>query len=154
MLFAVTVLHGALSAALIGSLGWAILEVTRIPQTGSTARARRAAAAALASAVLVNATGVYSYIVSCLLTPARTAAALLTQAPWTHRVLLEGMVYGALFVPILLTVVLGSLTFVGRVVPTQDAASIPWGRLLYLALAIVLLLAIAGFVPSLIDFAS
>jgi len=154
VLFAITVLHGILSAALIGSLGWAILEVTRIPQTRSTARARRAAAAALASALLVNATGVYSYIVSCLLPPARTASALLIQAPWTHRVLLETMVYAGLFIPIIPAVALAVLGSFHRQLPDDEAAFAPLGHLLYVALAMVLLLAIAGFVPSLIDFAS
>ncbi len=152
-LFAVTLFHGLLAAALIGSLCWALFALSRASAPAVLSRAIAPVVIGLALAVLTNLTGTYSYIVSCYLPPARTAAVLLIEAPWTHRVLLDGMAFGGLLLPF--PIVGALIAVVGSAGPQTGQASARKGAtiLLYVALSIVLLLSIAGFVPSLIDFA-
>jgi hypothetical protein len=152
MLFTITVLHGVLAVALVGSLGWAALELSRVSQTGATIRLVRVSWVALVIALLTNILGTYSYMTYRLSDQTSARSVILNTAPWVHRILFESMEYIALLVPIMVAVVIAAASIYGQQLADEQALQSPISRLLMMTLFIVILLAIAGFIPSVISF--
>lgn len=152
MLFTITVLHGVLAAVLVASLGWIVLEMARLPHAGSAERAIRAGWLALASVLLVNITGMVSYLTYRLPDPTSPRSIILQTAPWVHRVLFESMEYVGLMVPIMVGVVIAATIIYRQRLPEERGTRTQLGRLVYATLFIVFLIAITGFVPSVIAF--
>jgi hypothetical protein len=146
MLFAITILHGILAVALIAALGWTALKLAGLSTGGSTSGA---AWASLISALLLNMTGAYSYISYRLRDPGTPRSIILETEPWVHRILFESMEYIGLVIPILIAVATAAIVIYRRrqlleTAPLRGQIS----RIVYITIFLVLLMAIAGFIPS------
>lgn len=150
MLFTITVLHGILALALIATLGWTALKLSGLSQSGSAAGA---AWAALISALLLNVTGTYSYIYYRLADVSSPRSIILETQTWVHRILFESMEYVGLIVPIMITVVVAAVTIYGRQASESVEVRGQVSRVVYITMFIVLLMAVAGFIPSTIAIA-
>ena len=111
MLFTITVLHGILALALIAALGWTALKLSGLSKSGSAAGA---AWASLISALLLNATGAYSYVFYRLKDATSPRSIILETQAWVHRVLFESMEYVGLIVPIMIAVIVAAIVIYGR----------------------------------------
>jgi hypothetical protein len=145
MLFAITVLHGILAVALIAALGWTALKLTGLSTWGSTSGA---AWASLISALLLNITGSYSYIFYRLRDPGTPRSIILETEPWVHRILFESMEYVGLVIPILIAVATAAIVIYRRQLLETALLRGQISRIVYITIFLVLLMAIAGFIPS------
>jgi hypothetical protein len=145
MLFAITVLHGILAVALIAALGWTALKLAGRSTWGSAAGG---AWVSLISALLLNIMGAYSYIAYRLRDPGTPRSIILETEPWVHRILFESMEYVGLIVPIMIAVATAAIVIYRRqlleTVPLRGQIS----RIVYITIFLVLLMAVAGFIPS------
>jgi hypothetical protein len=145
MLFAITVLHGILAVALIGTLGWTALKLAGLSKWGSTSGA---AWASLISALLLNITGSYSYIFYRLRDPGTPRSIILETEPWVHRILFESMEYVGLIIPIMIAVATAAIVIYRRQLLETAPLRGQISRIVYITIFLVLLMAIAGFIPS------
>ena len=145
MLFTITVLHGILGVALIAALGWTALKLAGLSTWGSVAGA---AWASLISALLLNMTGAYSYISYRLRDPGTPRSIILDTEPWVHRILFESMEYVGLVIPIMIAVATAAIVISGKKPLETASLNGQISRIVYVTIFLVLLMAIAGFIPS------
>jgi hypothetical protein len=150
MLFTITVLHGVFALVLIVALSLTALILSGLFKSGSAAGASWAA---LISALLLNALGIYSYVFYRLADATSPRSIILENQAWVHRILFESMEYVGLIVPIMIAVITAAVVIYGRRVAESVEVRGQINRLVYITTFIVLLMAVAGFIPTTIAIA-